>query len=502
MFLRNNIMFVLVVLFALSMLACSGGGTVPVSDGGNPDNTDEPARISGNVTDDGTPVSGVEVAAYDVSNGSLVANDTTDSNGVYELNPLGGQFIIVAVGEFVYAEPEHVNLDNEGSTHRLNIQMKRFQNQNQNGFLFCRIMNEDNDSPIPNAKVKFGDHEGFSDAWGFCFMVGFTNQEIYQFNVSADGFKARMHEIRRNQFDRYLILIAEYFKLTPTNTIGASVGGVVRDIASGEDLGGVYVTIEKPNTDFVPLTYMTNLGGVYRFYNLEKGTYVLTSQRTGYLDDTTQLIINDEEGFFTIFLTPNVDELSTVTGVVYDSTGTMPIPNVIVTISNPLFGEKGEALSDGLGRFSFAGLVHGDYYILAKPINPLFIPQGVALSLNQELHEMQFNLSFNEAGAIIGECLTIELVLSPDNIPPQPVPGAKLIAEKIGAPLSGLKFETNSDSKGKYAINGVIPGVYLVTMSFVYADDNKIVVTEESVPVNAGAATNVDFIDLPWIEID
>ena len=32
-------------------------------------------------------------------------------------------------------------------------------------------------------------------------------------------------------------------------------------------------------------------------------------------------------------------------------------------------------------------------------------------------------------------------------------------------------------------------------------EGEQIVETEESVPVNAGAATNVDFIDLPWIDL-
>lgn len=500
MFLRNQIMFVLVVLLAISMAACSSGGTTPAQDGGNPDNNDEPDRISGTVTDDGVPVGGVEVVAYDVTNGSLVANDTTDLDGVYKLNPFGGQYIIVAVGETVYAEPEYINLANDGSTHRLDIGMKRFQNQNMNGFLFCRIMNEDNETPIPNARVKFGNHEGFSDAWGFCFMVGFAIQEAYKFEVSAGGFNARIHEIRRNQFDRNLILKADLFKLTPTSDIGASIGGVVRDIASGNDLGGVFVTIEKPSTDFVPVTYMTNLGGIYRFYNLEKGTYVLTSQRTGYLDDTTQLIINDEEGYFTIFMTPNVEEMATITGFVYDRTGSMPIPNVIVSISNPIFGEKKGTISDGLGRFSFAGLVYGDYYIFANPINPLFVPQGVAVTLNEELHEMQFNMKFNEAGAIMGKALTVENATVDPPIPPQPVSGAKIIAEKMGAPMSGLRFETNTDGRGEYAINGVLPGIYLLKMEFEYAGDKQYSQTEENVPVNAGAATNFDFVDLPWLE--
>jgi len=488
------------MLLALSSAACSGGGTTPAQDGGNPDNDNEPARISGSVSDNGIPVEGVEVAAYDVASGSLAANSTTSSDGVYKLNPVGGQYLIVAVGETGYANPEYVNLSNNGSNHRLDIKITRFMNSNENGFIFCRIMNEGNDTPIPNACVKMGGFEALSDAWGFCFLTGIPVQNIYNFDISASGFKGKIQEIRRNKFDRNLILYAEYFKLTPLNTIGASIGGVVRDIATGEDLGGVFVTLEKPNTGIPPITYMTNLGGVYRFYNLQKGTYFIKAQRTGYFEDSTQLIVNDEDGYFTLFLTPNNEELSVVSGVVYDKTGTMPIPNVLVTISNPLFGEKAEAISDGLGKFTFAGLVYGDYYIFAKPINPLFLPQGVALSLDEELQEIQFNLQFNAEGAIIGELLTIIKDDVDPPIPPQPVPGARIVAEKIGAPMSGLLFETNSDPNGKYAINGVLPGLYLLTMTFEYSGEKLYNQTEENVPVNAGAAMVVDFIDLPWLE--
>ena len=497
---KSNFLFVILVLLALSSAACSAGGTTPAQDGGNPDNDNEPARISGSVSDNGNPVEGVEVVAYDVTSGSLAANSTTDSKGIYKLNPVGGQYLIVAVGDTGYANPEYVNLSNNGSSHRLDINITRFKNANENGFIFCRIMNERDDTPIPNARLKMGDLEALTDAWGFCFLVDIPIQDIYNFDISANGFKGKIEVIRRNKFDRNLILNAEYFRLTPMSTIGASIGGVVRDIATGEDLGGVFVSLEKPDTEIPPITFMTNLGGVYRFYNLEKGTYFISASRTGYFDDSTQLIVNDEDGYFTLFLTPNNEELSIISGAVYDQSGSMPIPNVMVTISNPLFGEKEEAISDGLGEFTFAGLVYGDYYIFAKPINPLFLPQGVAISLDEELQEIQFNLQFNESGAILGELLTVINDTVDPPIPPQPIPGAKIVAEKIGAPMSGLLFETNSDAMGKYVINGVLPGLYLVTMTFDYAGNQMYEQTEEAIPVNTGAAMVVDFIDLPWLE--
>jgi hypothetical protein len=490
MLLRKNLMLVLAMLLVLTVIGCSGGATSPQNDGGNPDDTNGQARISGSVTDNGTPVEGVEVAVYDVASGSLVANDTTSVDGVYKVNPLGGQYIIVAVGENFYGDPQYINLSDDGTGHKLDFAMKGFPN-GMKGFAFCRITNEKDNTPIPNAKVRCEGVEFKTDAWGFCLMVGIPEKSECRCDVEARGFNNSVFQIRRNQFDRNLILSAEMFKMTATSTIGASIGGVVRDIASGDSLAGVFITIEKPLSDFTPITAMTNLGGVYRFYNLEKGTYTITAVRTGFEDDSQQVVINDESGFYNVFLTPNADQFASLSGVVYDATGTMPLPAVTIVLSNPIFGVKQETTSDSLGKFEFTQAVFGDYFIYATPVNPLFVSQGVAITLDEETQIMQFNLAFNESGALMGEInITNTCVDPPQSGPPT---GAKVTAEKIGDPMSGLKFESNVDAKGQWAVNGVMAGTYLLKIEAVYAGDYKFEITEDAVPVSTGAVTVRDF---------
>lgn len=490
MFLRKNLMLVLAMLLGLTVIGCSGGATAPLNDGGNPDDNNGQARISGSVTDNGTPVEGIEVAVYDVASGSLVANDTTSADGIFKVNPLGGQYIIIAVGENFYGDPQYINLSDDGTTHKLDFSMKGFPN-GMKGFMFCRIMNDKDNTPIPNAKVKCEGIESMTDAWGFCLMVGIPEKSEFKCDVEARGFNKRVFQIRRNQFDRNLILSAEMFKMTATSTIGASVGGVVRDIASGKALAGVFVTLEKPLSDFTPITYMTNLGGVYRFYNLEKGTYMITAVRTGYENDSQQVVINDESGFYNVFLTPDAEQFSSLSGAVYDATGTMPLPAVNVVLSNPIFGVKKEATSDALGKFEFTQVVYGDYFIFATPVNPLFVSQGVAITLDEELQDMQFNLAFNKAGALMGDIIVTNTCVDPPQAGPPT--GAKVTAEKIGDPMSGLKFESNVDAKGQWAINGVMAGTYLLKIEAVYAGDYKFEVTENAVPVSTGAVTVRDF---------
>jgi hypothetical protein len=482
---RNFLLSAIVVLMAMFAVSCSGGGTIPVNDGGNPANQDNTTRITGYVSLDGNPEQSAEVAVYDLTDGSLKGNFTTGPDGKYKLDPVGGQYIIICASENGYSEPLYFNLANDGSQHQLNIQMKRYEGEDR-GLIFCRITNEDDNTPIPNARIRLDEKEARSDAWGFCFFAGIPVRSEYKFNVQANGFSPGVHQVRVGQFDRTLILRAEFFKLSPATDDLASLYGVVRDIASGNDLGGVFVTLDKPNDpDFMSLSFMTNLGGVYRYYNLQKGTYSINAERTGYNSETHQVIINEEEGFFNIFMTPDALQMSTLQGTIYDQTGTLPLPNVNVTISNPLFGIKKDTITDGFGKFTFTGLVHGDYFVSAIHPIALFLPQGAPVTLIDETQQIQINLPFNESGALMGNVIVTGFTGFPT--------GAKVVAEKIGMPLSGLKFENNVDSYGKYAINGMLAGVYKVTVTVEYAADKMAQSIEYNVPINAGAATVLDF---------
>jgi len=484
MSLKKYLSYNMAILSLLLAVSCSGGGTFPAQDGGSPQN-DDSARISGLAILDGTPAEGVEVAAYDVSNGSMVSSDSTSPDGKYGLYPLGGQYLIVAAGPNGYSIPEPINVANDDSKYNFNIQLRPFEGQDK-GFLFCRIVNENDNTPVPNAIIKFGDKQATTNVWGFCLLVGIKEQDAYQLDIQARGFNNKIQEIRKSSFNRIYILTAEFFKLTPKSDIGSSIGGVVRDIGTGIDLGGVYITIEKPNDPaFQSLTYMTNLGGYYRFYNLQKGTYWIFARRIGYIEDKAQAIINDEDGYYNIFLTPDVEQQGTLTGFVYDATGNIPIPNVQVTISNPLFGVNKDTISGGDGSFIFTGLVFGDYYLRTIPPTALFLPQHVTLTVNEEAQRIEFNLPYNNSGALMGEVTTTDVG--------KPATGAQIIAEKIGAPMSGLKFETNVDPKGQYAINGMMQGIYRVKVLVEYAGDKKTEAVEESVPINPGAATIRDF---------
>ena len=484
MFFKKLSFLFIATILALLAVSCSGGSITPAQDGGTP-TYDSSARVTGVVTLDGNPVEGVEVAAYDVTDGSMKAHFSSGKDGGYSLNPLGGQYLIVAVGNNGYSNPTPVNLAKDESSYKVNLALERFQGEDH-GFMFCRITNEGNDTPIPNATVKFGNIEARTDAWGFCLITGLKEQASYKFDIAARGFNGKAQEVRHGSFDRNFILNAEFFKLSPTNDIGASIGGVVRDIGTGVDLGGVFVTLEKPNdTTFHPLVYMTNIGGYYRFFNLVKGTYSIRTSREGYLEDTTQTIINDQEGYYNIFLTPDTTKQGTLTGMVFDATGNIPLPNVRIYISNALFGINKDTISSGSGSFTFTGLVFGDYYIKSVPPTALFLGQGVAISIDQELQQMEFNLPYNDAGALMGTVTVTDVA--------KPPTGAKVVAEKIGAPMSGLKFETNVDTNGLYAINGMMQGIYRVKVSLEYAGDKKSEAVEENVPINPGASTVRDF---------
>ena len=484
MFFKKLSSLFIATILALLAVSCSGGSTVPAQDGGTP-SVDDSARVTGVVTLDDNPVENVEVAAYDVTDGSMKAHFNTGKDGKYSLNPLGGQYLILAAGNDGYSNPTPVNLSKDESSYKFDIPLERFQGSDH-GFVFCRITNEGNDTPIPNATVKFGTIEARTDAWGFCLVTGLKEQDSYKLDIAARGFKGKTQEIRRGSFDRTVILNAEFFKLSPTSDIGASIGGVVRDIGTGFDLGGVFVTLEKPNdANFNPLTYMTNIGGYYRFHNLVKGTYSIKTSREGYLEDKTQAIINDQDGYYNIFLTPDTTKQGALTGMVFDATGNIPLPNVRIYISNPLFGVNKDTISSGSGSFIFNGLTFGDYYVKAIPPTALFLGQNVALSIDQDSQQMEFDLPYNDAGALMGEVTVTGLTTPPT--------GAIVIAEKIGAPMSGLRFETNVDPRGLYSINGMTQGIYRVKVTVKYAGDKMSEAVEENVPINPGASTVRDF---------
>lgn len=256
--------------------------------------------------------------------------------------------------------------------------------------------------------------------------------------------------------------------------VPTSVSGTVRD-DDGNPLSGVTVTLT--DEDGTSVTATTNSTGGYLFDTLQPGTYELEAETPdGYrpIDAPGQVVvpadseepITDQDFIFA--------EHPAISGQV--TAGGAPVAGVPVTATGS-DGSEYTTFTDTDGAYRLQGLPPDDYTVSVTPPEP-YLPGGpesqdVTLG-DDDLMDVDFELI--RPGSIAGVVREVG---------GDPVAGVAVLVDGPGGQVA-----LTSDDEGGYAVGGLLPGTYQLTVS---PPDGYTVVGEGTLTVTITAAGEAIF---------
>ncbi|MFH1675714.1 MAG: carboxypeptidase-like regulatory domain-containing protein [bacterium] len=447
------------ISFLLVLGACSGGGS-PVTADPVSDLDKYSSSIEGNVYKDGIPVETGMVFVYDLASMKLYSEKDIGPGGRYIIGVDEGQYLVFPVTPTGWRPPvmdpsfsSYVNIGPK-ATYRMDIELT-MNILPGTELAFGFVTSSANQKPVVGAAVSAGGVKTQTDGYGFYAMV--VPSGTGEFTVYAEGF----NELHKNTHEAQAVdnyFSTPFFVLNPSSQTGSSIGGMVRDITDGTGLGGVRITLERPaDVNWVPIQYLTNLGGEYRFFNLPHGIYKLLFERPGYIEGTREgLIIKDQDdAILNVYMNPSTEGLATISGTVRNDLNGFPQTGARVTASNPLIGNY-IATTDFFGQYLFENVVPGNYTLTVSLPGSGGTSYFEGASTFQTIvageNTIDFNLRFLKEGVLSGTA----------RIDGDKAQGVEVSAEKLGGEMSGVKWLTTSDSRGIFAFNALPPGTYIV----------------------------------------
>jgi len=481
--------------FLLVVGACSAGSN-PVSGNAPGDLTNYASSVEGYVHQNGGPVAGGWVYVYDLKELKLFNQAAIGSDGGYVVGINEGQYLMFAFGPAGWRPPEletdfssYVNIEAD-MDYRLDIELDRSLPDGEE-LVFGFVTSSENQKAIGGATVSAGGRSAVTDGYGFYAMT--VPSGTTSFTVTAPGFYNLNKDIREGQAnDDYFD--TPFFDLNPTNTIGSSLGGAVRDVYDGTGLGGVRVTLTLPaDPMFGPIRYLTNLGGEYRFFNLEEGIYKIYLERPGYASGTFDglVIKGQDEAILNVFMHRVETGRASVFGYVNSAGVPLPVSGARVALSNPLLGSY-LAFTNPTGYYRINSVVPANYSItVAAP--GMGVTFYEAASSFQTIvtgdNRLDFALRYIQEGVLRGN---VTIAGGGSGLFAYPPAGVEVAAEKVGGTMSGIKFRTTTDGQGIFVFNGIPQGVYKVEGRVEYETTETFVGIMFNVMVNAGTTTVVD----------
>jgi len=476
--------------------ACSAGGSSPVTPTDGPDLTNYASSVEGYIHQSGGPVTSGEVYIYDLETLDLFNRADIRSDGGFLAGINEGQYLMFAFGPSGWQTPQleadfsnYINVE-AGNEYRADIGLTRTLNPGEE-LIFGFITSSENGLSVGGATITAGGRTTNSDAYGFYVMA--VPAGTSDFNVTAPGFFDLNQNIREGQAnsDYY---DTPFFMLNPIDVSDSSIGGVVRDIYEGTGLGGVRVTLSLPALpDFIPQTFLTNLGGQYRFYNLPEAIYKLYFERPGYVAGSRDgLVIKDEDQvIINVFMHRDEANRANVFGYINNAGIPLPVSGARVTATNPLLGNH-MSVSNPTGYYSLPGVIPGNYTMtVAAP--------GVGVTFYEATSSFQtivagdnnidFALRFIDEGVLRGNIYISGGGAGSFAFPPT---GVEVTAEKIGGSLTGVQWRTTSNGQGIFVFNGIPMGIYKVEGRAEYQNHEVFSGIMYNVMVNSGQTTNID----------
>ena len=475
--------------------ACSAGGN-PVTGDNTPDLTNYASSVEGYVYKGGGPVSSGHVYAYDLETLELINTTDVGSDGYYNLGIDEGQHLIFGFNSAGWCPPQleedfstYVNVEPDYE-YRVDIELTS-NLASGNELIFGFVTSSDNNEPIPGATVSAAGNSTVTDGYGFYVIPVPTGTS--QFSISAPGFFDLNENIRDGQANGDYFN-TPFFELNPMGTTGSSIGGIVRDVYDGTGLGGVRVTLTLPaDINFAPIRFLTNLGGEYRFFNLQEGIYRLYFERPGYVEGSRDgLVIKDQDDvIINVFLHRDNANRASVWGYINSAGAPFPVSGARVTASNPLLGSY-RATSNPIGYYRITNVVPDNYTItVVAPGEGVTFYEATTTfqTIVPGDNQLDFALRFVDEGVLRGNVTIQGATGGTYGYPPT---GCQITAEKVGGPLSGIAFDTTTDGRGIFVFNGIPMGIYKVSGTAEYTTLEVYYGTLTNVAVNPGTTTVVD----------
>lgn len=451
-----------VILAALvCIFGCGGGGSNAVT----PDPSGQvkgPGRqvaqtaVEGDVLLNGAFIADATVVAYDLSTGLELDRTASDSDGHYILDLPSREVGIWVTSPQGSAGPAWVNVPDKSQTSLQDFTLTG----GTAGLLIGRAVDTKHGEPVSGAKVSFGGREVATDGFGFYSFHSVGSTPSGRVMIEAPGFGSADLELRSGQVSRDELLNTAFFTVKPNSDTASSLGGVLRDITNGNPVGGAILTLSRPiDPSFTPIRRQTNLGGVWRFYNIPAGSYSLEIRRDGFLTQTASAVINTRDGVLNLFLDPDPAGRATIQGTVFSFNGTTPLNNCSVVASSGAYGSI-SATSTSSGSFTLQNVVvDTPYTLIFTPTAALNQTLKLTVSVPASGLLLQISLPEETTGAINGR-----VTKTGQTTPPV---GAVVEAEKVGEPQSGQVFRTAVDANGNFGLNGLPAGRYKVRASYV-----------------------------------
>jgi hypothetical protein len=462
-----------------------------------PDLTKYEASVEGVIYQNKAPVASGHVFVFDLTTYQQSFDAAIGSDGKYAAGVNAGQYLVFPVTQSGWRGPaigqdfsSYINVQ-AGPKYRMDVDLNNSIPSGEQ-LVFGFVTSSANSKPVAGATVSAGGRSTATDGYGFYSMT--VPSGTGDFTVSSEGFHDLHQNTHSGQADSSYFS-TPFFKLNPIGKTGSSMGGVVRDISDGTGLGGVRITLSRPeDPNFVPVKFLTNLGGEYKFFNLVQGIYKLNFERPGYVSGTRDgLVVKDQDdAIINVFMNRDNAGLATVWGYVNNAALPLPVGGARVTLSNPLLGSY-IANTQPTGYYNIANVIPSDYTItvvaLSTGATTFYDSANSFQTIVAGDNRIDFNLRFIDEGVLRGTVSIAGGSGGPMALPPT---GVEVTAEKVGGPLSGVKFKTATDGQGVFVFNGIPMGIYVVRGSVTFDTLNKYYGQMTGIAVNSGSTTNID----------
>jgi carboxypeptidase family protein/carboxypeptidase-like protein/Big-like domain-containing protein len=273
-------------------------------------------------------------------------------------------------------------------------------------------------------------------------MDSYITSAVGSINVERTG-KGQIPPVRLQT-----VILEKIPEKSQTSSLGDLFGRI--ELENADPASGVLVQIK--GTLFKSVT---DDEGMYRFYNLEPGAYILSFSRAGYSNQTFNVkVLPGEPAFVTtirIYPVQKTEKNRKIYGTIdmYDLKGNLQ--NSFGTVIVALEGTSYIALPDSSGKFVFDKISPGKYTITANA--PSFINRG---KIDIDLTELEFtnvSIIMDEAPSDSDKKGLLRGIV-------------KLEDENdhsgVSVAIAGTSIVSVSDSSGAYSLNDIPGGEYTI----------------------------------------